>query len=309
MVRPRLLPAIAALVLLVAACSQGGPAEPTPPSASSPTPIPVGSAPSVIPQFITPEIATGEQRFLFSIIDPTTNTPIAAPDREVMVRFLPADGPAIDAGRATFIWAIEDERGIYVVDIDLPTAGEWTAEFRTPGLRGGEERIRASFPVTEEPSAVRVGEAAPSVDTPTIDVVGGDLARIATDAEPLPALYQTSVADALEHGDPFVLAFATPKFCQTAQCGPTLDRLKPFVERYPSVTFINVEPYKLVFDQDQLQPELDADGQLQVVDAVTAYGILAEPWVYVVDGEGIVRGSFELIFSDAELEAVLDTVS
>ena len=45
--------------------------------------------------------------------------------------------------------------------------------------------------------------------------------------------------------EPFVLVFATPKFCKTAQCGPTLDRIKPFAARYPTVTFINVEPYKL----------------------------------------------------------------
>ena len=42
-----------------------------------------------------------------------------------------------------------------------------------------------------------------------------------------------------------MLVFATPKFCTSAQCGPTLDKIKPFAAQYPGVTFINVEPYKL----------------------------------------------------------------
>jgi hypothetical protein len=35
---------------------------------------------------------------------------------------------------------------------------------------------------------------------------------------------------------------------------------------------------------------------------------LSEPWVFVVDRQGIVRGSFGLIFSDAELTGALDAV-
>jgi hypothetical protein len=34
-------------------------------------------------------------------------------------------------------------------------------------------------------------------------------------------------ADALAAHKPIFLIFATPRFCATAQCGPTLDRLKP----------------------------------------------------------------------------------
>jgi hypothetical protein len=75
------------------------------------------------------------------------------------------------------------------------------------------------------------------------------------------------------------------------------------------VTFVHVEPYRLVWQGDQLQPELDDQGQLQTVPAVDAYGIQAEPWIYVVDGEGVVRGSFELIFADQELTRTLDDLS
>jgi hypothetical protein len=75
------------------------------------------------------------------------------------------------------------------------------------------------------------------------------------------------------------------------------------------VTFINVEPYQLKDDQGQLQPVLDANGQLQTVPATDAYGLLSEPYVFVVGGDGIVKASFELIFTPAEIDQALANLS
>ena len=83
--------------------------------------------------------------------------------------------------------------------------------------------------------------------------------------------------------------------------------IKPFVERYPSVTFINVEPYRLKLVDGALQPELDANNGLQPTE-ISDQWILLEPAVFVIDREGIVRAQFDLIFSDAELTTALDAV-
>ena len=107
---------------------------------------------------------------------------------------------------------------------------------------------------------------------------------------------------------PFVLVFATPKFCTSAQCGPTLDKLKPYVTKYPTVTFINVEPYKLKLVDGELQADLDASNQLQTAPVTDEWHLFNEPTLYVVDRDGIVRANFELIFSDEELTAALDAV-
>ena len=56
--------------------------------------------------------------------------------------------------------------------------------------------------------------------------------KLSTDPTPDPAFYKVSEDAALSKGDPFVMIFATPKFCTSAQCGPTLDRLKPFVAKW-----------------------------------------------------------------------------
>ena len=60
---------------------------------------------------------------------------------------------------------------------------------------------------------------------------------------------------------------------------------------------------------DQLQPVLTGNPpNLTPADVTNRWGLLSEPWVFVVDRGGIVRGSFALIFSDAELSAALDKV-
>ena len=123
---------------------------------------------------------------------------------------------------------------MYVVNVDLPDAGMWGAEFTTEAPGSPAETVRLTFPVRESTETVQVGAKAPASKTPTAADVGGDLSKISTDATPDPAFYTTSVADALAAHKPFVLVFATPKFCTSQQCGPTLDQLKPSPRHIPT---------------------------------------------------------------------------
>ncbi|HXG25312.1 MAG TPA: hypothetical protein VNL94_00450 [Candidatus Binatia bacterium] len=321
----------AALALLVAACNGGGSGSPSAPAATpsgtgsgsgacatAPTPpsdLPgwdvTSQDPTLFPVLIanTGELTCGRNRVLFTLVD-KDNRPVGAPDRtaSISVYNLGRDAETpIATADGEFVWAIEGERGIYVAYVDLPEAGLYGAEIVTAQGSAQPERIRLTFQVQASSPLIKVGQPAPASTNPTLDDVGGDVARISTDTNPEPKLYETTPAAALEANEPFLLAFATPKFCQTAQCGPTLDRLKPFVSRYPTVRFINVEPYELEFENGSLQVVLD-NQQLVPVEAVGQWGLSSEPWIFVVDREGIVRGSFGLIFSDEELTAALDGV-
>ena len=81
------------------------------------------------------------------------------------------------------------------------------------------------------------------------------------------------------------------------------------VERFPDVTFINVEPYQLEDVDGQLQPVLSGDPPaVTPAPATNDWRLLAEPWVFVVDRDGIVRSSLLLIFSDEELETAIAAV-
>lgn len=267
---------------------------------------------TVIPLLIANagELVCGANRVLFSFID-DQNQPIGSPDRNASVAIydLGRDpGKAIQSADATFVWAIENERGIYVANLTFPEAGTYGLELKTHVGSAAPDTMRLTFEVEPSSGVVKVGDRAPATKTPTLADAGGDATRISTDPTPDPALYQTSVDQALAAHKPFVVVFATPKFCTSAQCGPTLARIKPFVARYPTVAFIHVEPYKLKLDGGTLQADLDSSGDLQQTDVTAAWGLLSEPWVFVVDRDGIVRASFELIFSDAELTAALDAV-
>jgi len=105
-----------------------------------------------------------------------------------------------------------------------------------------------------------------------------------------------------------VLIFATPKFCQQAVCGPTLDKLKPIAAAHPELTFINVEPYQLKLENGSLQPVLDAQNNLVPVDATTAFKLQTEPYVFVVGADGSIKASFELVFSPDEIETAIKAV-
>jgi len=269
-------------------------------------------SPSVFPQIINPSgtVTCGTTRLMFSFLD-SQNVPVAKPDRKVDVKAfdLGADPkkPAAE-GPATFIWAIEPQVGVYVIDLDLPTAGDYGVELTTTPAGGSAETIRTTMEVQPSTSVISVGDKAPASDTPTLDGVGGDISKISTDPNPDPAFYTTSIADAVAAHKPFVVAFATPKFCVSKQCGPTLDRIKPIAAKHPGVTVINVEPYQLQYADGGLQPILDASGNLTPTKATDEWHLPSEPWVFVVDKNGIVTNSFMLIFSDEELDKAMTTV-
>ena len=284
-------------------------------ASSAPTGAPSASTaagdPSVIPVIVSSQQAVGPNRFVFSFLDPKTNLPAASPDRTASVAFIPPGqtepGPAVPA---TFVWAIEGSRGDYVAMTDFPATGDWKAVFITQAPNTPQEAIGVDFTVLDKATTVGIGQAAPSTTNPTAADVGGDLAMISSDAHPDPAFYQTTVADALAAHKPFVLVFATPAFCTSAQCGPTLDRVKADAAAAPKdVAFINVEPYKLAYANGKLQPVLDANGQLQTVDASNQWGLVSEPWIFTVGADGIVKGSFEGVVGDAELKAAIADIA
>ena len=91
--------------------------------------------------------------------------------------------------------------------------------------------------------------------------------------------------------------------------GPAaLALLQPIAAKHPGVTVINVEPYQLQYADGGLQPILDASGNLTPTKATDEWHLPSEPWVFVVDKNGIVTNSFMLIFSDEELDKAMTTV-
>jgi hypothetical protein len=269
----------------------------------------VGGDPAMIPFIVSTESTVGPNRFLYSILDPS-NVPIASEDLATRVRFYalerdletPAaetEGIFLDTGVG---------HGLYRTSVDFDCAGEWGAEVEAD-LAGGEPATqRLRFTVLPDTSTPGIGEPAPRSETLTASTPE-EVAMVSTDTEPFPGAYERTVGEVVTSGQPSIVFFATPAFCQTGICGPTMELVKSVAADYTDrVAFVNVEPYKLHMTENGLQPELDANGNLQPVQAVLDYGLRTEPFLLVVDAEGDVFATFEAVVGEDELRAALDEV-
>jgi hypothetical protein len=300
--------------VLVAACgATGGAPSPstTAPTTSGYEGWPPNATFELIPIPVSTELVVGQNRLLVNLVT-SENEPLADPNRPVDIQLYDlvadADTPAITAA-ATYLPTVEDRPGLYRAQVDFPRAGEWGLETIAHESDGSTRSGRMVFQVRETGSTPAIGAPAISSETPTADTAE-EIAQISTDQEPDADFYRESVDQALEAGAPFTLIFATPAFCTTAACGPTLDLIKAAAADYKDqMSFIHVEPYKLTNVEGRLQPELD-DRNLPIpIDAVNQWGLRTEPYVFVVDGEGKVSAKFEGIASDEELRAAFDAVT
>ena len=113
-----------------------------------------------------------------------------------------------------------------------------------------------------------------------------------------PEFYRLSIADALAEGNPLMIVFSTPAFCGTRTCGPQLEIAEALAEVYGGgMNFVHIEIME--------RPDLVLTGEAEpVVRAVVREWRLAtEPWVFLVDADGLVFDRFEGFSPRFELEA------
>lgn len=277
-VMTRVLSVVLGLVLVVAACGDD--------AGSEPSPFPDGAFAFAA----SSSLGVGEERLLVAISD-VAGSRLAAPEIPVTVAVWPeGDRDAAQSESGVFTWALEGVSGLYRATFDFGRPGTWIVMVTPAGAEPLEP-----FPVTvyAEHPVPAVGEAAPLSETPT----GAEfpLEEISTDPEPDPRFYESSVADAVTSGYPSVIVFATPAFCQTAVCGPTLEIVKSIADEHPEVNFVHVEVFT----------NLDDPENLQLVPAVTEWGLPTEPWVFVVDADGLVKARFEGVVTPEEITEAL----
>src|SRR5439155_7611647 len=129
-----------------------------------------------------------------------------------------------------------------------------------------------------------IGSKAISVPTP-VATNDARLKEICT-RTPVCHLHSIALDDALKSGKPTVACFATPLLCQSQLCGPVLDEAILVAEKHGSkANFIHVEEF--LPGPDHKPPPADAQHQSP---AFKAWHLLTEPWVFVIDRKGIIRG-------------------
>ena len=176
--------------------------------------------------------------------------------------------------------------------VPLPTAGAWTAVV-TMKVAGKTVVATNQFSILPKEVTPAVGTAAPTARTPTLKDVGGDGTKIST-ARPLDlTLLQDSIPDLVAAHRPFVVVFATPQFCTSRLCGPVVDITKNIQRAMhgTKMAFVHAEIYT------DLNPSKGA------APWVLAWALPTEPWVFVVNAQGMITAKFEGSVTPAELEA------
>jgi hypothetical protein len=291
---------LAALVTTLIACGASDPGWPPQNTSFDLTPVPVST-----------EITVGENRMLFNILD-RQNQSIASPETAVQLRFFnmaaSRTSPAVE-GEATFMPTIEGRPGLYRMPVSFTAAGEWGVEAIATDAAGAKRTGRMVFSVRQSGTSPAIGAAAPASDNPTT-TDPADIPTISTDDNPDPDFYRESVSTALAAHEPFAVVFATPAFCTSAMCGPTLDVVKDAAAPFKGkMTFIHVEPYELELVEGTLRPVLSDQNLPIPVAATDQWGLPTEPYVFVVDSAGKVTAKFEGIAAPDELAAAFSAVA
>ncbi len=198
----------------------------------------------------------------------------------------------------------------YVATTTIPTPGWWGISVSaTPGSMAltGTADIAALDPGTSAP----LGAAAPTIHSPTLADVAGDVTRVSTDPIPDLRLYQRSTSDALAAHEAFVLVFDSAKFRVTSACGKALVMARYLQDRWPGVPFIHVEPfrYDVVTDTPVIEGTLAAPTLTDVANAWgiggTPWGPTSMPWVFVVDGNGVVRAKYQGVMGSDDVDVIV----
>jgi len=279
--------------------------EPAPELAAWPT----GDGPDaqVIPVIMSSSVSVGPSRFLFGLTDDAYRI-VSAPDVGVTIEFYALGRDPDTPVQTTTASYLDTQlgRGLYRASVDFDCAGEWGAALSATLEDGRQEQARMRFTVHPQGTTPAVGDPAPRSDSPTAATIA-ELRQISTDPNPFPGAFERTVGEVVTAGQPSLVFFATPAFCQTGYCGPTVNLVKSVAIDYEDeIGFVNIEPYELEMTDVGLQPVRDEEGRLVPVEAVVDYGIPVEPYLFLVDAAGDVFAKFEGVVGADELRASIE---
>ncbi|MGE3910297.1 MAG: hypothetical protein AB7K36_13140 [Chloroflexota bacterium] len=270
-----------AAVLALSGCAAAQPA-PAPTPAAKPKP----AGPTLV--MATSELVVGKNRFAVGIIDETNTPMVGAQVTFGFFQLAGAEGTKRAETPATFRWVEEQTRGIYTAPVVFDAPGRWGVEAKVE-RSGAPQIVRSAFEVKAVGSAPMIGSQAISVKTLTPADVK-DRSELCTAAPPC-ELHGTSLDAVLAAGKPTVILFASPGFCTSATCAPQLGVLLEAKPRHAGqAEFVHVEIYK--------------DPRNQVLaDAVAAWKLPSEPWMFFVDRTGTIVERFDGIATAEEIDA------
>jgi hypothetical protein len=274
------------------------------------------------------DVAAGEDRRLLAGVLTADATPIAfgeatfelgylgdEPSGEAELlgtetaRFLPVLGlePEVDETDQPTILVGEAGTGVYEAFVDLEEPGFYGLRVTLDLEDGTTRQGQATFSVLPEPQVHDLGDEAPRSQNLTIaDVEAGDAPAVAVDSRaqgedaevPDPHLHDSTIAESLEAGTPVVAILSTPTYCVSTFCGPLTSELASVATEYEGVAdFVHIEVWR-DFEAQELNEA--ASEWIQTESGGN------EPWVFLVDGDGIVQGRWDNVLDIEDLRSRLE---
>ena len=283
------------------ASPQASAAPQSPPEASQ---SPQAEEPDIAVALASTDLAVGDNRVAFGIIDSVQGAIKGAPV-QVQTFFLTdagAQGPLQTAAASFREWP-GGFGGVYVARLSFGQPGDWVLGISFVQPDGSTVRIATVAQVSEQSQTPPVGSPAPPSDSKTSrDVITLD--ELTTDTAPDPELYAMTIAEALREDTPLLVTFATPAYCQSATCGPQVDVVKELKERHGAqMNFIHIE----VYDNPREIRESGIEAS-RISPTMDEWNLTTEPWTFVMDSQGMVRAKFEGFVGAEELEEAIDQV-
>ncbi|MGI9578501.1 MAG: hypothetical protein ACR2OH_09900 [Microthrixaceae bacterium] len=111
--------------------------------------------------------------------------------------------------------------------------------------------------------------------------------------------HEVNLQDATGTGTRIALLVATPAFCQTAFCGPTLGNLVDLASDREDLIVIHSEVYQ--------RPKLESSdlSAAQLAPVPDAYGLAIEPVLYVTDARSTITARADALIDRSEMEELL----
>ena len=224
---------------------------------------------------------------------------------DVAATFTPvASGLAPPEGEGPRLREGDEGVGVYeATGVEFDDPGFWSVTVNGT-VNGDPVEVTAAFEVAPEHRIATVGDAAPR----TANLLPGDpdapVTAIDSRAEddgsvPDPELHQLTVADAIGTGKPTLVVVSTPVFCVSRFCGPITDAVQDLAATHgDKASFVHIEVWR-DFEKNVLNkgaaewiyPDENADP--------------AEPWVFLLDGEGTVVQRWDNVANAEDVEAAL----
>jgi hypothetical protein len=189
-------------------------------------------------------------------------------------------------------------RGVYEAEgLRFDRPGIWSVEVSADVRDFGPVHLDTHFTVKPDPSLPAPGDRALRTQNLTMNskapAVAIDSRAQGGKPVPDPDLHRWTIADAIAQHRPALVLFATPVYCTSQMCGPSVEALEELARRYPDrAVYIHIEIWR-DFERSVANEA--------AADWLYRDGDLTEPWLYLIGADGIIKDRWGPLFDVEEV--------